>query len=311
MSTRHEPESTRELLGAFALGAVDADESERVQALVAADDDARAELDGLRHATALLHSEPGPSDAVWARLEEAMVEGERSGTSTPASLARRRSRRRAVRVGVAVVAAAALIALALWGDGRLTSQSIPAQPASQLRHAADVAAAQPGSRRVELISNDRTIHLDVLVARDGRAFLLGGAVAAAPDRTLALFATTASQTVLVHAVGPTVRVVEFELPGGTLNLVLGETDGPGHPAVEVAHASLASGCPAACAATSPSRSGASSGSGPRVGSPAARRPLPPPIATPSRGSGSLVGGGGLLPPITLPRVPVLPGLPAL
>ena len=310
-SARNDPDGTRELLGAYALDAVDADERAQVEALVAVDDGARAELDGLQHATAVLHDDRGPSDAVWSRIEQAMREGEPAAPAEPTSLAQHRWRRRAVRVGVAVVAVAALVALALWSDGRFTSQSIPTQPASELRHAAQLAAGQPGSRRVELISNDHRTHLEVLVAADGRAFLLGGTIGAAkPGRTLVLFATTATQTVLVHEVGPRLHLVEFELPGGALSLVLGETAGAGHPAVHLAQSSLAPVCDGACPGTSPSppSSGTPSGSPPAGGSPAPAPPAPAGSPTPSSRPGSGLGGGGLLPPITLPPLPRLPAL---
>ena len=89
MDERLTPDELRELLGAFALGAVGPGEHEQIEAFVLDDRDARSELHQLEHAVAWLgHASPRPSEASWdavqreiaADLEvERMVE--RTGTT--------------------------------------------------------------------------------------------------------------------------------------------------------------------------------------------------------------------------------------
>ena len=74
MDERLTPEELRELLGAFALDAVDPEERAQVEEFVLDDRDARVELHQLEHAVAWLgHASPRPSDAAWnaVRLEMA------------------------------------------------------------------------------------------------------------------------------------------------------------------------------------------------------------------------------------------------
>jgi anti-sigma-K factor RskA len=77
MSTPDEPqdpEELRELLGAFALGALDGDEQARVEDYVLDDADARAELHKLEHAVAWLgHASPRPSEASWDAVRAEMA----------------------------------------------------------------------------------------------------------------------------------------------------------------------------------------------------------------------------------------------
>jgi hypothetical protein len=314
VSTINDPRDLRDLLGAYALGAVDADEGAQVEALVARDGEAQAELGSYRRATALLHSEDGPSAAVWSRIERAMLDTEPATPSGVVSPRAHRWRRRTIRVGVAVAVAAAMVALALWGNGRLTSQAPPTQPASDVRRAAEKAAAESGSRRFELISRDQQTSLDVLVAASGRAFVLGGnLVGAHPDHTLALFATTSGQTLLVHVVDPALHVVEFQLPGGTLSLVLGETSGPGRQVVALAQTSLVGVCTGLCSGTrsGPIPTPAAPGSSPATTVPVPNLPAPASSPAGTGHTGSSPAGGGLLPTITLPPLPPLPKLPLL
>ena len=115
------PDELRELLGAFALGAVGRDEREQVETFVLDDLDARGELHQLEHAVAWLgHGSPRPSRASWNAVQremEADLEAERvavvsaappDSMAPVADLAAHRSRRN-WRQLVAVAAAAALL----------------------------------------------------------------------------------------------------------------------------------------------------------------------------------------------------------
>ena len=70
MDERLTPDELRELLGAFALGAVGPGEREQVEAFVLDDRDARSELHQLEHAVAWLgHASPRPSEASWGAVQ--------------------------------------------------------------------------------------------------------------------------------------------------------------------------------------------------------------------------------------------------
>lgn len=74
MDDRLNPDELRELLGAFALGAVDETEHEQVEAFVLDDHDARVELHRLEHAVAWLgHASPRPSEASWSAVSAEMI----------------------------------------------------------------------------------------------------------------------------------------------------------------------------------------------------------------------------------------------
>ena len=89
MSTRDEPQDPdelRDLLGAFALGALDDEEHDQVEEYVLHDPDARAELHKLEHAVAWLgHASPRPSEGSWeaVRAEIARDLGETVEATAP------------------------------------------------------------------------------------------------------------------------------------------------------------------------------------------------------------------------------------
>ena len=121
MSTTDEPQDPdelRELLGAFALGALDEDERARVEDHVLHDADARAELHSLEHAVAWLgHASPRPSEASWDAVRAEMArdlaaDAERADAA-PAPVVDLASRRRSRPRWQRLTAAAAAVALVL------------------------------------------------------------------------------------------------------------------------------------------------------------------------------------------------------
>ena len=119
------PDELHELLGAFALGALDDDERAQVEDYVLHDADARAELHQLEHAVAWLgHASPRPSEASWEAVRAEMaadLAADAAGTDAPdtgteASLAPvvdLAGRRRSVPRWQRLTAAAAAVALVL------------------------------------------------------------------------------------------------------------------------------------------------------------------------------------------------------
>jgi anti-sigma-K factor RskA len=117
MSEIPDPQELRDLLGAYALGAVDDDERARVEALVLHDLDARAELHQLEHAVAWLgHASPRPREASWDAVRAEMDRDLAADTDEPApvvDLATRRARPRWQRLTAVAAAVVLVVGLAL------------------------------------------------------------------------------------------------------------------------------------------------------------------------------------------------------
>jgi anti-sigma-K factor RskA len=114
MDEQRDPEELRDLLGAYALGALDDEEHAEVEDYVLHDTDARAELHQLEHAVAWLgHASPRPSEAAWDTVR-AEMDRDLAGDASVApvvDLATRRSRAGWRRI-TAIAAAVALVVVA-------------------------------------------------------------------------------------------------------------------------------------------------------------------------------------------------------
>jgi anti-sigma-K factor RskA len=113
-----------ELLPLFALDALDGEEHAQVERYVARDESARAEVQSLREAVALLPpADVRAPESVWSTIERSLGDTSEQGPpalrlAPPTASASPRSRRRerpATRVVAAALAAAAVVALAVLG----------------------------------------------------------------------------------------------------------------------------------------------------------------------------------------------------
>lgn len=158
----------RELLGAYAIGAVDNNERAQVLELVLKDQDARAELYTLELAVAWLgRSELRPSQDVWNNIA-AEIDGDRAtvdGASVTALVPRVSRRQRAVAL---VAAAAAVIGVAFGVSALQVGESRP----QSIEAAAATALAQPGARRIELDSAGGHLAATAVVLPDGNGYLM-------------------------------------------------------------------------------------------------------------------------------------------
>jgi anti-sigma-K factor RskA len=116
-----DPEALRNLLGAFALGALDDEERAQVEDYVLHDTEARAELHQLEHAVAWLgHASPRPSEASWDAVRAEMAR-DLAAPGDPATdpapvvdlATRRRSRPRWQRLTAAAAAVALVVGFGL------------------------------------------------------------------------------------------------------------------------------------------------------------------------------------------------------
>ena len=216
-STR-EPDDLRDVLGAYAIGAVDDVERAEIEQWLATDDEARATAEGLAAAARSLHTSDGPAPAVWTAIETAIASGEhRPAAVVPISAirpARVASRRvsRVVSVAAAVAAAAVIAVVASTSS----EPTLPSAPASAVEQAAKAALATEGAERISLVPTDGIDPVNAVVLPDGRGFVLDATL----SRVYRLLAITESGPVLVAILEPDVGTTAFRLPAGTLGLVV-------------------------------------------------------------------------------------------
>lgn len=242
--THHE---IRELLGAFALDAVDPDEAQLVESHLR---DCRAcaeEVAGHREvASALAHSYDAPPDGLWSRIRNEIDAGPtedppvlpielRRAMGRPAQAADvpsegsssgRRSepgRRWPVLAAAAALVVAVLGGLVWQQQNRIDELENVAAPS--ITDLAEQAASQPGARTVELTGDGAIV--EIVVGPDDIAYLRGDSLPAlGPDRTYQLWGVTGDQVVSLGVLGSDPGVSAFALPAGTETLaVTDETAG--------------------------------------------------------------------------------------
>jgi anti-sigma-K factor RskA len=190
------PEDMDELLGAYALDAVDGPEREAVERHLDANPAARAEVaEHQEVASMLTYGGAAAPEGLWDRIAAAI-----EGTAPPPGpeLAKvmpvtAQTRRRRILLTVAAAAAAAVIALVVGVlVGRNTSSTKVADP---VRAAYEQALADPASKRIELASEDGKLHAQAVVAPSGRGFVAADSLPElATDRTYQLWVITPDGT---------------------------------------------------------------------------------------------------------------------
>lgn len=226
-----------ELLGAYALDAVDRDEAEQVARHLAECPRCASEVDEHRAAAALLGHRGGDApEGVWDAVAARIGAGDRQGPppgpvllpgmvatgvpagSEPVGIGSHR-RRRGWRAAVPALAAAAAVVIALLAvqvahlDGRVTK--LNALAAQQGMPAlAEAALADPQAQRVSLslASDPHRAAGDLVILPDGSAFLVEGNLPQLPaGRTYQLWGVTHGQAVSLGLLGRNPHVVAFGL----------------------------------------------------------------------------------------------------
>lgn len=233
----------QELLGAYALDAVDPAESEAVERHLHECPRCRAEVESHRETAAMLaHVGATAPEGLWdriaANLEEAppalrltaMPESPTPGHPGPA--ARRAAARWAGtnRVLAGLVAAAAVV-IAVLGlkvaqiDER--TRGLPPSDQLALEDAARVAAVDPDAQKVHLVSSDGQHRAEVVVV-DGRGYLVHHTLPPLdPDRTYQLWGQAGDVTVSLGVLGHSPKVTAFEVIDGVQALAMTAERAPG------------------------------------------------------------------------------------
>jgi anti-sigma-K factor RskA len=178
--TADDPTPVEELLGAYALDAVDDHERRQVEAYLRANPEARAEVEGHREVAALLATTGDRAPVgVWDRIADAL-EG-RAPRPGPALAAVLPARRSAWRVALVASAAAAVVAaaVAITVVVRDDTARLPVVD-DAIEQAYGEAWADPAARRVRLVSEDDTLTADAVVEPAGVGFLSAGGLPELP-----------------------------------------------------------------------------------------------------------------------------------
>jgi anti-sigma factor RsiW len=236
------PTELRELLGAYALDAVDADERRQVEAYLARTPAAVAELSELRETAALLaHVGREAPDGLWTRIEGALAE-EPPRLVLPAARTRGRV---LTRVGIAaafaVVVASITVTAVLHGEMDDQQARLDRLSASVARNgvtrAANAAAMDPSSRVAMLVSADGRHRAKVVTTPDGTGFFMEHNLPQlAPGRTYQLWAMTGNRAapvmVSVGVLGRRPAVTPFRAGTAAMGFVVTVEETPGVAATD-------------------------------------------------------------------------------
>ncbi|MGH9038822.1 MAG: anti-sigma factor domain-containing protein [Acidimicrobiia bacterium] len=220
-----------ELLGAYALNAVSAEERLLVEAHLDHCDECRTEV--IQHCSvAALLAPPEPAcDEIWDRLVAALEDTPPPLELAPVvALADRR--RRSVRVLAGMTAAAAAV-IAILGfrvvdqDRRLDGMQ-SAMAADDVQSAALAALASPAATTVDLRTSEGEAAAQVAVLPDGRGYLLAdGLPALAADRTYQLWALIDGERISAGTLGTAPTAAAFHVGGKVEGFALTEEDAGG------------------------------------------------------------------------------------
>jgi hypothetical protein len=225
-------EQLSELLGAYALDALDGDELVALEAHLPTCPRCRAELRDHREVAALLANAGGDAPpGLWDRIA-----GSLDDPPPPLELApvvALPAARRAWLPAVAIAAAAALVIAGLGIQVRHQGQEIAALESAMaapltgaLANAFEAALDDPSSRLFALRSDDGQLVVRGAVTDDGTGYLRASALPALPDaRTYQLWGQTGDRLVSLGVLGDRPMVVAFRAAGYPLLAVTEEVAG--------------------------------------------------------------------------------------
>ena len=225
MTSRLSHDDIRDLLGAYALDAVDGDEAEAIDLHVRDCPRCRGDVADHRETASALATghEPAPLrlwDTIAAELEAA----------PPLQLAsvvpiRPAPWRRALCVGLASVAAATIAVLGVrvvQQDDRIDGMQTAIEDRTVLAGAV-AAHGNPDARQAELRSADGVVLARAVLIPDGTGYLWSdGLPRTDPDRTYQLWAIVGTERISAGVLGPNPNVAPFHIAGDVVGLAITE-----------------------------------------------------------------------------------------
>ena len=257
-----------ELLGAYALDAVDDDELTELEEHLASCPRCRAELDGLREAAgALGNAVESPTDELWGRIADGLGDhaeaseeppsmpeltigapSEPSPFRAPSSIRTRRTRSNTLLLGAVAVAASA-VAVVL-GIGLVRSQdnvdnlrhSVAQERAAASRTPGEIALHTPGHHMVSLVNAGHVEVASFVVLPGGRGYLVSSTLPALPSgQTYQLWEVGGPAPISLGLLGASPHGSTFTIAGAPSTVKLALTAEPSGGTVAPTGAIVASG----------------------------------------------------------------------
>ncbi len=208
-------EEAAELLGAYALDAVEVDERDAVDRHLNECPRCRAEVADHRTVASFLGSAGGRApDGLWDRIAGSLEEAPPELNLAPVVPIRQR-RSVSLRVGAAAAAVAAAV-IAVLGlevvhlNHRVDDQMTASARGTQFLSLATRAMTDPSARRVSLSSSDGKLFAEAALLPNGTGFLLADSLPALrSDRTYQLWALANGQKISAGVLGPHPSVIGF------------------------------------------------------------------------------------------------------
>ena len=238
----NEHDEIAELLGAYALDAVDADEAAAVEAHLARCPRCAAEVSDHREVAAMLaHSGAPAPEGLWTRISASLEEPPpeldipllapgRDGGGVVDLAERRRGRTPRWVPGAAVAAALVVVALV---TGLVVSDGDSADPTEQIASPVleDVARDvmnDPEATRVVLTSAEGELEAPAAIDVDGSGYLMGNTLPALDDaQTYQLWGVQGDLVVSLGVLGPSPGVVAFRADPSLEKLAITQEVAPG------------------------------------------------------------------------------------
>ena len=226
-------EEAADLLGAYALDALDPAEHEGVDAHVRTCAACRAEVAEHREVAGLLT--PGwakPPPGVWQKIAASLEEVPPPLDLAPViamkprEAAKGAAPRRRLGVGIAAMVAAAAVAVIGFLGVRLVDDgprvgSDDGSYALELQRSVNAAMAAPEARKVELVSTDGYRTAEAVVLPDGTGYLVRNNLAPlTKERTYQMWAVVGSTPISVGVLGPEPKIVPFKMDGNVSALAI-------------------------------------------------------------------------------------------
>lgn len=214
-ATDHRPDDIEELLGAYAVDAVDDSERRQVDAYLAANPRARAEVDQHREvATLLAFGGTDAPDGLWDRIALSLDEREAQAPKPGPRLAKLLPARRRWWLGGLAAAAAVALVAALSIALIRKDDSSPNQ-AGSIVAAYDAARTDPANKTVVLATPDGATRVPAVVEPSGQAFLDPSSLPAlGADRTYQLWGVLSDGTaVSLGVLGSAPQLTMFGISG--------------------------------------------------------------------------------------------------
>jgi len=209
-----------ELLGAYALDAVDDDERRVVDAYIATNPRAREEVTLHREVATRLAFSGAPAPAgLWDRIAASLEEQPPSaavGLAPVTSLLEQRRRRRRWVVGSLSAAAAAVVAIAFLSVEvvHLNDKVERSAAGDPLGRGAVAAMSDPSAHITDLASKDGAYDVTAVVQADGTGYLVPHKLPPAADgHTYQLWGVSGKNVVSLGVLGASPSVVSFHTDG--------------------------------------------------------------------------------------------------